>query len=293
MSSKPTVVIFGATGNQGGSVLRTLASSDDYHVRAVTRSKSSRSSQQLATEFPSVEWVEANLDKPSTLPGAIAGAQIVFGVTQFFQPAILGAVDTNKDAEFEQGKRLIDASIQEGVEFIVFSTLPSTTKISNGKITSVLHFEGKYKIQEYLLSQPVKSACIQLCAYYQNQLQGPRWDEDGETVILGLPVDSNIKVPQVDVERDTGPFVKYVIDNREEMQGKVLPVASGYYSQNEIAEAFTAATGIKAKAYHFFSKYNMFEGLPDYVEINKRVPHEFVTPEAFWRATGFRGPAKE
>ncbi|KAJ1962862.1 hypothetical protein GGI12_002392 [Dipsacomyces acuminosporus] len=308
-STKPTVVVFGATGSQGGSVLRTLAESADYNVRAVTRSKSSKNAQELASKYPAVELVEADLDDIATLRAAVSGAQIVFGVTQFFQPSILGAVEENVDAEFEQGKRLVDASVAEGVEFIVFSTLPSAAKLSSGEITKVLHFEGKYKIQQYLFSQPIKGAAVQLSSYYQNNLQSPQWAEDGETLLLGLPVPSDIKVPHVDVDRDTGPYVKYIIDNRETSDGQVFPLTSGYYSQNEIAEAFTAATGIKAKAFQvpleylpsddlramfsFFSKNDMFAEVPNHQELRKNVPHSFTTPVEFWKATGYRGPAKE
>ncbi|KAJ1961310.1 hypothetical protein GGI12_003317 [Dipsacomyces acuminosporus] len=307
-STKPTVVVFGATGNQGGSVLRTLAESAEYNVRAVTRSKSSKKAQELSSRYPAVEWVEADLEDSTTLHAAVSGAQVVFGMTQFFQPSILEAVKNDIDAEFEQGKRLIDASIAEGVEFVVFSTFSSAEKLSNGKITGGRHTESKHRIQEYLFSQPIKGAAVQLGAYYQNNLLNPRWAEDGETLLLGIAVASDIKIPRVDVDRDTGPYVKYIIDNRETTNGQVFPIVSGYYTQNEIAEALTAATGIKAKAfqvpfeylpyddlkamYTFISTYDVFSEVPNHEELRKNVLHTFTTPVEFWKAIGYRGPAK-
>ncbi|KAJ2506413.1 hypothetical protein IWW47_001593 [Coemansia sp. RSA 2052] len=306
---KPLVVVFGATGNQGGSVLRTLAEHpDSYTVRAVTRSTKSKSAQELAAKYPLVQWVEADIENPSTLKQAVANADVVFGVTQFFQPSVLSAVGTNEDAEFMQGKNIIDTCVAENVGYIVFSTLPSAKKLSNGEITEVLHFEGKHKIQEYLLAQPIDAAIVQMGIYYQNNIQGASWNESGDTVIIGFPGDVDRKLPYADVNRDAGPYVKYIIDNREEANGKVFPVSSGYYSTTDIANALTKATGLKTMAvelptsifddkdlrgmFELLKAHDLFAASPDHLDTNKHVPFEFTTPETFWKTSGFQGPPK-
>ncbi|KAJ2002102.1 hypothetical protein GGI04_003478, partial [Coemansia thaxteri] len=287
--TKPLVVVFGATGNQGGSILRVLAEHpNSYTVRAITRSTQSKSAQELAAQYPHVEWVEADLDdSPSLLP-AVADADVVFAVTQFFQPSVMAAISTNENAEFEQGKRIVDACVAKRVGYLIFSTLPSAKKLSNGEITTVLHFEGKAKIQEYMLSQPIDSAIIQMGIYFQNNLQGARWDDAEDSIVIGFPGDVDKKLAYVDVNRDTGPFVKYIIDNRDKAKGKVFPVCSGYYSARDIAEALTKATGLKAKAipvpldiitdtdlrgmFELFSKYELFADTPNHMEVNKAIP---------------------
>ncbi|KAJ2746850.1 hypothetical protein GGI20_001003 [Coemansia sp. BCRC 34301] len=305
-ASKPLVVVFGATGNQGGSVLRTLAElPESYTVRAVTRSTKSKTAQELAAQYPLVKWVEADLETPSTLSQAVANADIVFGVTQFFQPSVLSAVGTNEDAEFLQGKNIIDTCVAENVGYIVFSTLPSAKKLSNGKITEVLHFEGKYKIQEYLFAQPIDSAVIQMGIYFQNNIQSASWNESGDTVVISFPGDVDRKLPYADVNRDTGPYVKYIIDNRKEAKGKVFPVVSGYYSTTDIANALTKVTGLKATAAELPTNAfgdkdleGMFELLKSHEvfaescswDTNDDVPPMFTSPEIFWETSGFQGP---
>ncbi|KAJ2900272.1 hypothetical protein IWW38_000616 [Coemansia aciculifera] len=308
--NKPLVVVFGATGNQGGSVLRTLAAHpESYTVRAITRSTKSRTAQELATKYPHVQWVEADIENPSSLNRAVANADVVFGVTQFFQPSVLSAVDTNQDAEFLQGKNVIDACVAENVGYVVFSTLPSAKKLSNGKITEALHFEGKYKIHEYLAAQPIDSAVIQLGVYFQNNIDSTSWNESGDTVVLSFIGDVHKKIAYVDVNRDTGPYVKYIIDNREQAKGKVFPVCSGYYSTADIAEALSKVTGLKTTTlelptsvvdnndlramFELLKTHEIFAESPNHLETNKLVPFEFTTPETYWRTSGFQGPPKK
>ncbi|KAJ1927145.1 hypothetical protein FBU59_007248, partial [Linderina macrospora] len=162
MSSSPEiVVIFGATGQQGASILRSLAGSPKYHIRAVTRSASSANAQRLLHQYPSVELVEADLDHPDTVVDAVAGAQIVFGVTQFFQPAIMGSSDP-AEHEFQQGKTLVDACVKQNVPYVIFSSCPSAIHKTSGEIGEIAFFDGKFKVQEYLLKQPVKATVVQL-----------------------------------------------------------------------------------------------------------------------------------
>lgn len=77
------LTVFGATGQQGGSlidyVLRNPELSSMYRVRGITRDTSKPSS--LALKAKGVEVIEADLDKPATLPPALAGSHAVFGVT--------------------------------------------------------------------------------------------------------------------------------------------------------------------------------------------------------------------
>ncbi|KAJ2816188.1 hypothetical protein GGI24_005796, partial [Coemansia furcata] len=223
-------------------------------------------------------------------------------------PSVLLAVGTNVDAEFQQGRNIIDACVSENVSFVVFSTLPSAKKLSNGKFTEVLHLEGKYKIQEYLFAQSIASATVQLGMYYQNSIQGASWNESGDAVMISFPGDVNRKLPYADVNRDVGPYVKYIIDNRSECEGKVFPVTSGYYSTTDIANALTKVTGLKTVAvelptnafgdkdlegmFELVKTHEIFAETPNHLDTNKSVPFEFTTPEKFWETSGFQGPAK-
>jgi uncharacterized protein YbjT (DUF2867 family) len=68
------IAVIGATGQQGGGVVRALQASGQFKVRALTRDPGKH--RDLAEEV-----VEADLDRPETLKPAFDRAQGVFLVT--------------------------------------------------------------------------------------------------------------------------------------------------------------------------------------------------------------------
>lgn len=78
------IVVFGATGNQGSSVVSTFLAEPGWKVRGVTRNPDSAASQKLAAR--GVEIVKADLDDPGSLDPAVEGANAVFAVTDFESP---------------------------------------------------------------------------------------------------------------------------------------------------------------------------------------------------------------
>ena len=95
MGSRKLLTIFGATGNQGGSVIDAVLSrpelKEKYSLRGITRDPASGRSKPLADK--GVELVKGNLDDPESLKAAVKGSYGVFGVTDFW--AVM-----DKDIEF-------------------------------------------------------------------------------------------------------------------------------------------------------------------------------------------------
>ena len=102
MTSKQTITVFGATGNQGSSVVDTLLSqpqlSAKYKLRGITRNKGSAKAQSLAAR--GVEMVEADLFDATSIRSAVDGSYGVFANTDYW--TLL-----DKDKEIEQGKNII------------------------------------------------------------------------------------------------------------------------------------------------------------------------------------------
>ena len=73
--------MFGATGQQGGGVVRALQASGQFKVRALSRNPDKH--RELADEV-----VEADLNRPETLKAAVEGARGVFLVTNFREAGI-------------------------------------------------------------------------------------------------------------------------------------------------------------------------------------------------------------
>jgi uncharacterized protein YbjT (DUF2867 family) len=124
------LVVFGATGNQGRSVIDTVLNdptlSKQYRIRGITRNASQPAAKSL-TEAGNVEIVEADADNPPTLKAALAGAHVVYSVTTTIYD------DKLEERELSQGKAIADTAVAAGAELIIYSTLFNIAKVSVGK----------------------------------------------------------------------------------------------------------------------------------------------------------------
>ena len=145
MSEKKIITVFGATGNQGGSVIDTVLArpelSSKYALRGITRDPSSSKSKTLADK--GVEMVKADLDDVDAMKQAIKGSHGVFGVTDFW--AVM-----DKQREIQQGKNIFEAAKSQGVKHYIFSSLPYVEKLTKGELKHVEHFDSKAIVEEYI-----------------------------------------------------------------------------------------------------------------------------------------------
>src|SRR5258708_3066033 len=123
------IAVIGATGHQGGGVLRALQARGQFKGRALTRNPDKH--RELAEEV-----VEADLGRPEALKAAFAGAHGVFLVTNFQEAG---------SDELQQATAAIRAAKDAGVKHLIWSTLPNVEAISGGKF-NVPHFTGKAKV---------------------------------------------------------------------------------------------------------------------------------------------------
>ena len=128
-NNKKLIAVIGATGQQGGGVVRALQASGQFKVRALTRNPGKH--RELADEV-----VEADLNRPETLKAAFEGAHGVFLVTNFWEEGT---------DELKQATAAVRAAKDAGVKHFIWSTLPDVEAISGGKF-HVPHFTGKAKI---------------------------------------------------------------------------------------------------------------------------------------------------
>src|SRR5258705_9458975 len=102
------IAVIGATGQQGGAVVRALQAQGQFKVRALTRHPAKH--RGLADEV-----VEADLNRPETLKAAFAGAHGVFLVTNIWEPGT---------DELKQATAAVRAAKDAGVKHLIWSTLP-------------------------------------------------------------------------------------------------------------------------------------------------------------------------
>src|SRR5258708_13107946 len=113
-NDKKLIAVIGATGQQGGGVLRALQASGQFKVRALTRNTDKH--RELAEEV-----VEADLGRPETLKAAFAGAHGVFLVTNFQEAG---------SDELKQATAAIPAARDAAVNHFISSTLPHLQPLS-------------------------------------------------------------------------------------------------------------------------------------------------------------------
>ena len=115
MSNKPILAVFGATGAQGGGVVRAALADQKspFAVRAVTRNVQSDKARALAAQ--GVEVVTGNIDDEASLVKALSGAQAAFCVTNYWE-------HFSAERETTQGKNLARAAKQAAVQHAIWST---------------------------------------------------------------------------------------------------------------------------------------------------------------------------
>ncbi|KAJ9654184.1 hypothetical protein H2198_006748 [Neophaeococcomyces mojaviensis] len=167
--SQPLLTVIGATGVQGRSVIDEALRNQKYRIRAVTRNVESSGAQELAKT--GVEVVEADLNDLSSLRSALQGTELLFASSNFFEPFMTRDASTAAEIEATQGINLAKAAAETAsLEHFVWSTLPSSSKISKGKY-AVPHFEGKHKVDTYIKTQDIllaKTTFLFVTWYAQN-----------------------------------------------------------------------------------------------------------------------------
>ncbi|KAL7949389.1 NAD(P)-binding protein [Trichoderma barbatum] len=186
MVSKKLVTVVGATGAQGGSVVDYLlkSNSQEYAVRAITRSPESASAKALAAR--GVEVVRAELTDIATLKAAFAGSYAIFAVTNFWglfsdaQKQLPKEKDVSLLAsqaaaiETQMGINMADAaSATDTLQHYLWSTLTDAYTVSGGRIKPP-HYESKAKVTRHIQAKPELLARTSFvwCAYYATNFAG-------------------------------------------------------------------------------------------------------------------------
>ena len=154
-TNKKVIAVVGATGQQGGAVVRALQADKQFKVRALTRNRAKH--RELADEV-----VEADLNRPETLASAFHGAYGVFLVTNFQE---------HGTDELKQATVAVRAAEDAGVKHFVWSTLPDAEAISKGKL-HVPHFTGKAKVDRLVKEAGFANHTFVIAPFYYQNLIG-------------------------------------------------------------------------------------------------------------------------
>ncbi|TXC06781.1 hypothetical protein FocTR4_00010627 [Fusarium oxysporum f. sp. cubense] len=221
MTTKKLIVVIGATGGQGGSVVNSFINDPEWRVRGITRNPSSRKAKSL--EARGVEVVQADLDDRASLAKAFQNANVIFAVSDFWgiyndpknrnKPKPGQALNEwTKVQETQQFKNIIDEAARvSSLERFIMSSLPGPTRLSGGKYTNVCHHDSKADAEEYgEQNQPELWAktSVYLPGYFLNNflthpMAQPTKQKENGNIQFANNLDLDTKVPLISHDQDS------------------------------------------------------------------------------------------
>src|SRR5258705_13909377 len=206
MSQKLTVVVTGATGKQGGAVVKNLLERG-HEVRAVTRTTDSAKARELASA--GVRLVRASLEDTAALTKALDGATSLFAMTTPYEGGT--------QAETRQGISAADAAKAAGVH-LVFTSVGSANRE-----TGVPHFDSKDEVEKHIASIGVRATVLAPVYFMENLYFGREQLAKG---IYATPLPPTKPLAQVAVA-DIGAVAVRLLEDPCRFAGKRFDVVSG------------------------------------------------------------------
>jgi uncharacterized protein YbjT (DUF2867 family) len=247
MTQKKTIVVFGATGAQGGGLVRAILNdvNSEFSVRAVTRNPDSEKAGELATL--GAEVVAADIDNKNDVLRVLEGAYGAFFVTFFWD-------HFSPEKEYEQAKTMAEAAASTGVKHAVWSTLEDTRNwvplddermpTLQGKY-KVPHFDAKGEANQCFIDSGVPTTFLIASFYWENMIyfgMGPKKGPDDNFTIT-FPMGDK-KLAGIAAE-DIGKSAYGIFKKGMGLSGKTIGVAGDHLTGFEMAESLSKALDIK------------------------------------------------
>ncbi|KAL3848418.1 hypothetical protein ACJMK2_019276 [Sinanodonta woodiana] len=290
MASKKIIVVFGATGAQGGGVARALLQNPSFVVRAVTRNPDGKGAQEL--KKLKIDIVKADLDDIGSLHKAVSGAYGCFLVTNYWE-----YMDANR--ELQQGKNGVDACKAAGIKHLVFSGIENTEGSGVGPVP---HFDGKGKIEAYIQKSGISYTSTRVSFYSENFLSffpPKKIAEDKYAVSIAM---GNKPLFVISVN-DVGQCVAEIFKDPSKYNGKMLGLAGDKLTVDQVCATFSKHLKPKkfentkisheefakltfpgaADLAHMFHFYQLKENLRD-VELTKKLNPKALSFDAWVQA---------
>ncbi|HEY8195463.1 MAG TPA: NmrA/HSCARG family protein [Gemmatimonadales bacterium] len=245
MPQKKIIAVVGATGAQGGGLVRAILAdkSGAFAARAITRNPNSEKAQALRAA--GAEVVGADLDKPETLAKAFAGAYGAFTVTNFWE-------HLSPEKELTQAGNLAQAAKAAGVQHVIWSTLEDTRKwvpLESDRMPTLMgkykvpHFDAKGEANAIFTELGVPTTFLLTAFYWDNLIYfgaGPQRGPDGVLAIT-FPMDQK-RLSGIAAE-DIGKAAFGIFKRGKEFIGKTVGIAGEHLTGAEMAKGLTRALG--------------------------------------------------
>jgi len=245
MPDKKIIAVVGATGAQGGGLVRAILSdkSGGFSARALTRDAKSDKAKALA--ILGAEIVVADVNDVESLKRGFAGAYGAFCVTFFWE-------HLSPEKEFNQAKHMAQAAKQAGLKHVIWSTLEDTRRwvpLSDTRMPTLMgkykvpHFDSKGEADRVFKELGLPTTFLLTSFYWDNLIHfgmGPKKGPDGKLAFT-LPMGDK-KLPGI-VAEDIGKCALGIFKEGQEFIGKTVGIAGEHLTGAQMAAALTKALG--------------------------------------------------
>ncbi|TIO06412.1 NmrA/HSCARG family protein [Mesorhizobium sp.] len=225
MITKRSILVTGATGQQGGAVARALLSKG-HRVKALTRKPDSDSARQLASA--GVEIVAGDLGDSASVVEAASDVDTMFLMGNSYEAGMA--------EETRQGILAADAAKAAGVGHLIYSSVADADKN-----TGIPHFESKYLVEQHVAGLGIPYTISAPVAFMEN-IVAP-WSIGAlsrGTHAFAMPAK---RVLQLVALADIGAFVAALVERRERVFGKRFDFAGDELSGEDQAKILSQAIG--------------------------------------------------
>ncbi|KAJ8039422.1 NmrA-like family domain-containing protein 1 [Holothuria leucospilota] len=223
-----TVMVFGGTGQQGGSVAKTLlAEPQKYKVKVITRNANSPAASKLSAE--GAEVIQADLNNRESLAEVMKGIDACFFMTK----TEFSASDA-EEMEVSQGQSVVDVCLFAKVKHIIFSGQPHVRKVLG---VGARHMDAKARIEDYINERGLPRTTIILPFAYEHffGLHVPE-KKELQTYTVGIPV-GNKSLDMFPICQ-LGEAVKYILEHPDETISKTYCLSADKLTVPEIVAIF-------------------------------------------------------
>jgi uncharacterized protein YbjT (DUF2867 family) len=245
MSEKKIIAVLGATGAQGGGLVRAILSDapGGFTVRAITRDVNSEKAKALAAM--GAEVVAADVGDPLSLQRAFAGAYGAFCVTFFWE-------HFSPEKELAQASNMAQAAKDSGLQHVIWSTLEDTRRfvpLSDMRMPTLMdkykvpHFDAKGEANQAFSRLGLPVTFLQTSFYWDNFIyfgMGPRKGPDGNLAIT-LPMGDK-RLPGIAAE-DIGKCAYGIFKKGSEYIRETVSIAGEHLTGAQMAAAFSRKLG--------------------------------------------------
>jgi uncharacterized protein YbjT (DUF2867 family) len=243
MPGKKVIAVIGATGFQGGGLVRAILNdkSGAWAARAVTRNVNSEKAKELFKL--GAEVVVADLDDVESLKRAFSGAYGAFCVTNFWE-------HLSPEKEFAQGTHLAEAAKEAGLQHVIWSTLEDTRRwvpLSDTRMPTLMgkykvpHFDAKGEADDVFRKLGVPTTFLLTSFYWDNLIyfgMGPKKGQDGKLAIT-FPMGDK-KLAGIAAE-DIGKCALGLFKGGLKLVGKTIGLAGEHLTGKQMAAKLSTA----------------------------------------------------